>query len=136
MTGLPPFKNALRIAGGFALLFGALTVVSGGFVLFGGQTAMQLAGDAVRFVVWFNFLAGAAYMAAGIGMLRRKRWACWLALAILASTVAVICAFAVHVILGHAYETRTWLALTFRAALWAVNSWIAWKALRKARPAC
>jgi len=75
MTGLPPMEMGLRIAGGFALLFGALTVVSGGFVLFGGQTAMQLAGNVVRFVVWFNFLAGAAYMAVGIGMFLRKRWA-------------------------------------------------------------
>lgn len=34
------------------------------------------------FVLWFNFLAGFAYIVAGVGLWMRRRWAMWLAVAI------------------------------------------------------
>ena len=43
-----------------AVLFGLLTVFSGGRTLFGGEGARLAAGAIVPFVLWFNFVAGFA----------------------------------------------------------------------------
>lgn len=55
----------MRGAAAFAVGFGLLTIKSGGSVLLGGETARS-AGNYVPFVVWFNFIAAFAYVAAGI----------------------------------------------------------------------
>ena len=39
--------------------------------------ARQAAGHYVPFVLWFNFLAGFAYIVAGVGLWMRRRWAAW-----------------------------------------------------------
>lgn len=52
----------------FAILFGLLTLKEGGFVLFFDGPAREAAGSYVPFVLWFNFSAGFAYVAAGIGL--------------------------------------------------------------------
>ena len=53
-----------RLVAGFALVFGVLTIVSGGRVLFGGPEAQAAAGNAVHFVLWFNFLSGLSSLTA------------------------------------------------------------------------
>jgi len=111
-------RRAARFAGALALLFGIVTIVAGGRVLFGGETARQAAGDVVPFVLWFNFAAGFAYVVAGAGLLLAWRWAAWLSVAIAAATVAVFLALAVHVFLGGAYELRTVGAMTLRSLMW------------------
>lgn len=118
-----------RIAGGVALLFGALTVFAGGAALFGGDRTSELVGNAVPFVLWFNFLAGFAYMAAGGGLILSRRWALWLSAAILAGTVLVALFFAVNVLRGGMFEMRTVRALFFRAGVWAVITIVAARAL-------
>lgn len=60
----PTSSWLLRPTAVLATLFGALTVLSGGRALFGGSDM----GDVVAFVLWFNFLAGFAYVIAGIGL--------------------------------------------------------------------
>ena len=45
------------------------------------------------FVVWFNFLAGFAYIAAGVGLWVRRRWAVVLAAALAAGTALLWLAF-------------------------------------------
>lgn len=65
-----------------AVGFGLLTIKEGGTVLFGGESARAAAGNHVPFALWFNFLAGFAYVIAGAGLWARQRWAAWLALAI------------------------------------------------------
>lgn len=100
-----------------ALAFGLLTLKSGGGVLF--QEGPRLAaGDYVPFVVWFNFLAGFAYIAAAVGLWRWERWAARLAAAIAILTLAVFAAFGLHVLAGGAFEMRTVGALTLRLAVW------------------
>lgn len=111
-------RPGLWIAAGVAVVFGLLTVVSGGRALFGGPEARAAVGNAVPFVLWFNTLAGFAYVAAGIGLLTRKRWGVWLSVAILLATLVVFAAFGLHVFQGGAYETRTVGAMTLRAAIW------------------
>ena len=63
----------LRAAAVVALLFGVLTIVSGGRTLFGGEAVRQAAGAIVPFVLWFNFAAGFAYVVAGLGLWGRRR---------------------------------------------------------------
>ncbi|MCK8485381.1 hypothetical protein MUY21_15165 [Aliiroseovarius sp. S2029] len=103
-----------------ALLFGILTIFSGGNVLFGPTEARTAAGDYVPFVVWFNFLAGFAYVIAAVGLWLNKAWAIWLASLIAMATGVVILAFAVTVIGGSAFEMRTVGALALRFLFWTV----------------
>jgi hypothetical protein len=110
----------------FGILFGALTIVSGGSALF-NATAQQMAGNIVGFVLWFNFLAGFAYVIAGAGLLASQRWAVWLSMAIAAATVLVFIAFGVQVLSGRSYETRTVIAMGFRSLVWIVTSVAAYK---------
>lgn len=118
-------SRALKIVAGVAVVFGALTILSGGRALFGSDAARAAVGDAVPFVLWFNFLAGFAYIAAGIGLALGRRWALWLSAAIFIATAAIFAAFGVHVLQGGLYETRTLGAMILRTGVWAVISAIA-----------
>ena len=102
-----------------AVVFGLMTLREGGAVLFGSDGARQAAGDYVGFVVWFNFLAGFAYVVAGVGFALRWEWSRWLAVVIAAGSAIVFGIFALHIMQGGAYETRTVAAMTFRTLLWA-----------------
>ncbi len=110
-----------------AIVFGALTLKEGGAVLFGDGTARTAAGSFVPFVVWFNFLAGFAYVVAGVGLWLQRRWAAWLAIGIVAATAVVFATFGVHVLTGGAYEARTAGAMALRTLVWAVIAVLAWR---------
>jgi hypothetical protein len=101
-----------------AAAFGVATVVAGGRVLFGGAVARDAAGAFVPFVVWFNFAAGFAYVAAAAGLALGRGWSAGVAAAIAAATLLVFAAFGVHVAMGGAFETRTVVALAFRWGFW------------------
>lgn len=125
---------------GAALLavgFGLLTIREGGAVLFGDDTARQAAGQYVAFVVWFNFLAGFAYVVAGIGMGLWQRWAVGLALAIAVTTLIAFVAFGLHVANGGAYEVRTVIAMSLRSGVWLAIALVAYRFVwdRKGGPA-
>jgi hypothetical protein len=126
MTAAPP-DRLLRAAAIAALLFGLLTIASGGNALFGGAAAREAAGAYVPFVLWFNFLAGFAYVAAAGGLWLGRRWAAGLALAIAGATLLVFAAFGVHVLNGGAYETRTVGAMTLRSLVWLAIGGLAWR---------
>lgn len=121
----------VRLAGVVAILFGLLTLVSGGNALFGGPEARAAVGNAVPFVLWFNFAAGFAYIAAGGGLLLRRPWAIWLSGAIVLSTAVVFAAFGFHVQQGGDYEVRTVGAMTLRTVVWLAITAIAWFAWRR-----
>ena len=110
----------------FGILFGLLTIVSGGSALF-NAAAQEMAGNTIGFVLWFNFLAGFAYVIAGAGLLASQRWAVWLSMAIAAATVLVFIAFGVQVLSGRSYETRTVIAMGFRSLVWIVISIAAYR---------
>ena len=61
-------QRILKMLAVVAIIFGALTVFSGGRALFGDAQARASVGNAVGFVLWFNFLAGFAYVVTGIGL--------------------------------------------------------------------
>ncbi|MFX0541005.1 hypothetical protein ACEWPM_004635 [Roseovarius sp. S4756] len=109
---------SIVIAAIIAVFFGLLTVIAGGQALFGGAEARAAVGDAVPFVLWFNFVAGFAYVAAGIGLFLGRWWALQLSIAILAATILVMIAFGVHLLLGGAYEMRTVAAMSLRTVIW------------------
>lgn len=124
------FPKTLAIA---AIVFGALTVASGGSALFGDATVRAELGHVVDYVLWFNFVAGFAYVAAGIGLWRARRWGAWLAAVLALATAAVAIAFGWHVAGGGAYEMRTVGALVLRLGFWAAVSVVAWRSLGRPR---
>lgn len=100
------------------VLFGLLTIFSGGRALFGDAQAQAAAGNVVPFVLWFNFVAGFAYIAAGAGLWMKGSWVQRLTWAIALGTAIVSVAFAIVVIRGIPYEVRTAGALVLRLAYW------------------
>ena len=117
-TPRAPGTLALRTMALLAVAFGLLTLKEGGSVLFGSAAARAAAGAYVPFVLWFNFIAGFAYVLAGIGLWRGAGWAPMLAIAIATATVAVFAAFLWHVGAGGAWEARTMGAMILRSAIW------------------
>lgn len=117
----------LRAAAVLALVFGLLSVASGGRVLFGDDAARAAAGAVVPFVLWFNFGAGFAYVAAGAGLWLRRRWAWPLCGLIALATALVFAAFGAWVLGGGAHETRTTAAMALRTLVWLVIAGIAWR---------
>jgi hypothetical protein len=117
--------NVLAIV---AVLFGLLTIISGGRTLFDAE-ARQLAGNYVAFVLWFNFLAGFAYVVAGIGLWFWQRWAMWLSFAIAVATLIIFVAFGIQIWTGGSYEMRTVAAMGLRTITWLVISAVAYRKL-------
>lgn len=118
MTGRP---LSLKLAAIVAVVFGLLTIVSGGRALFAGADM----GAVVPFVLWFNFAAGFAYVVTGVGLWRTSGWAWMLSAGIALATAAVFAAFLLHVWQGGAYEARTMGAMILRTAVWIAIAAIA-----------
>ena len=117
------------VMGAVAILFGIMTIKSGGQVLFGDEAALAAAGNYVPFVLWFNFTAGFVYLIAGVGIALRKPWAVGLSLLIAASTLLVFAAFGVHIFTDGAYEERTLGAMVLRSTVWTVMFVLAYRQL-------
>ena len=80
---------AALVAGVFAVV----TIVVGGKTLLGDPAQRAAAGNIVPFVLWFNFIAGFAYVIAGYGIFLWRRWAAQLSAGIAIATVAAFIAF-------------------------------------------
>lgn len=118
--------SPLIIAAVVGILFGITTIASGGRALFGGPEAAAAVGNAVPFVLWFNFLAGFAYVITGGGLILRKRWAIWFSATIALATVGIFAAFGLHIVKGGTFEMRTVGAMSIRTFVWLVITGIAW----------
>ena len=114
-----------------AIAFGLLTIKEGGTVIFGDGAAREAAGNYVPFVVWFNFLAGFAYVTAGIGLWLQQRWAIFLAAGIAVATALTFAALGMHIYAGEAYEQRTVFAMSLRTLVWLTIPAVAAYALRR-----
>ncbi len=123
----------LRVASLLAIAFGLLTLKEGGMTLSGDAQALAAAGAYVPFVLWFNFLAGFAYVTAGVGLWMQRRWAVWLAVAIAVATALVFIAFGVHAASGGAYAERTVFAMSLRLLIWTAIAGFAWWRLLRQR---
>jgi hypothetical protein len=120
----------LIVASGVAVVFGILTIVSGGKVLFGDVAAQSAAGNAVPFVLWFNFLSGFIYVLAGVGIAMRRRWAVTLSIALAAAIAGVFVLFGLHVYQGAAFEMRTVGAMSLRLLIWLAIAAVAIRCCR------
>ena len=127
--------NANRIVNGVAyaaIVFGIVTVFTGGRALFGGPESRGEYGNVVPFVLWFNFLAGPVYFATGVGLLLWKRRAIYISLFLAVSTTLVFVAFGVHVIGGGAFEKRTIGALMIRSLFWIAVTIVSMRSVKRA----
>ncbi len=115
MSSSPPWVHPVAIA---AALFGLLTIFSGGTALFGGATAKAAVGDAVPFVLWFNFLAGFVYLLGAFALYRSTIWAHRIAWLLGLSTLLVFAILIVVALSGTPFEWRTVGAMTIRAGFW------------------
>jgi hypothetical protein len=102
-----------------AIVFGFATVISGGKSLF-TEVGSVAAGNYVPFVLWFNFVAGFAYVLAGVGMAQDRAWSRKLAVFIAAATCLVFVFFGIHIAMGGAYENRTVMAMVLRSGFWLI----------------
>ena len=131
MNTIPQGGWGLKVAGAFGLVFGLLTIFSGGTALFGDEAARAAVGNAVPFVLWFNFIAGFFYVLAGLGLLLKRRLAVWLSIAIAVAAALVLAAFGLHVAGGGLYEMRTVGAMLLRTAVWASIAAVSWRSMRR-----
>ncbi len=118
-----------RVVGVIAVVFGLASIVSGGRVVLSMDGAREAAGAYVGFVVWFNFLAGFAYVAAGIGLWMWRRWGALLAAVIAVATFLVAMGLSTHVWSGGAFEMRTVAAMVLRLAVWIAIAVVACQSL-------
>lgn len=123
-------KSSLKLLGIIATIFGLLTLISGGQALFLGPERGVDMGQVVTPVLAFNFLAGFAYVAAGIGIWKGQRWAARLAAALAAMTIIMFTYLGVHILSGGAFELRTVIAMGFRTAFWAMVAFVAMRGIR------
>ena len=121
MKGDPVFKVMAVVA----IVFGLLTIFSGGRDLFGDAQARAAVGNAVGFVLWFNFFAGFVYVLVGMAIWHGLRWIVWAASFLALTTALVAGLFGFHVLTGGAYEMRTVGALAIRIAFWTAVAVIA-----------
>ena len=112
-----------------AVVFGVMTIKSGGSVLFINGEARQAAGNYVDFVLWFNFLAGFFYIAAGIGIWLEKAWSPVAAVTLATLTLLVFGAFGGHILNGGEYEQRTVIAMSMRTLVWMAIAVTCWRQL-------
>ncbi len=115
-------STIIWILAAVAVIFGVLTIKSGGQVLFGDISYQKAAGNYVLFVVWFNFLAGFVYLAAGAGIWMCRHWAVWLSIFIATATIIVFAAFGVHILGDGEYAPRTYAAMSLRSLAWIAIS--------------
>ncbi len=102
------------------VIFGIMTIKSGGSVIFIDGEARQAAGNYVDFVLWFNFTAGFFYVATGIGIWLQKTWSLTAAIILAILTLMVFGAFGLYIYFGGEYEQRTIAAMSLRSTVWIV----------------
>ena len=110
-----------------AALFGLATLYSGGTALFGSPGDRAAVGNAVAFVLWFNFAMGFAYLGGAVLLVLRHRAAKPVAWAIGLATLAVFAVFLIAVLAGTPFEMRTVGAMILRAGFWlAIAATLTW----------
>ncbi|MBL7686406.1 MAG: hypothetical protein JNJ49_00115 [Bdellovibrionaceae bacterium] len=106
------------VLAGFLAVFGIATLKEGAAVLFFDSVARAEAGNYVPFVLWFNFLAGFAYVVVALAIARGAEWGRSGAAFIAGATAIVFVAFGLHILSGGLYEMRTLIAMSLRTSIW------------------
>ncbi len=111
-------KTVIKVLGGIAILFGIVPLISGGNALFVLHEIAKPTANIVPFVLYFNFAAGFAYIVAGAGLILLRPWSPSFAVAIALATTVVFAGLGAWILAGNAYEMRTVVAMSLRAAFW------------------
>jgi hypothetical protein len=111
------YKLLVKVSAIIAIIFGLMTLRSGGSTLFIEEVRAS-AGAIVMFVLWINFIMGFAYIAAGVGILTDRPWAKHLSLAIAGITLLTYAAFGLKIAMGGIYQIRTVKAMAVRSLVW------------------
>ena len=127
MSTLSDRSIGIWIITAIAVVFGLLTIKSGGAVLFVDGIFREQAGNYVPLVVWFNFLAGFVYLIAGGGLWLKKHWAVWMSIFIVTATLVVFAIFGIHILKGGMYEVRTIVAMSLRIVVWSLIAMFAYR---------
>lgn len=100
------------------LIFGLLTVSSGGRTLF-TDVGMNSSGNIILAILWFNFIAGFFYILAGVFALRLQKTPLKnLSIFLAISNTALLLYLFKVIFEGTLYESRTLLAMSFRTLFW------------------
>ena len=103
----------------FAIIFGIITIISGGKSLF-TEAGRVAAGNYVPFVLWFNFISGFIYVVTGVGLAQERAWSAQIAVFLAAAISLVFVFFGIHILMGGAYEIRTVAAMVLRSVFWVI----------------
>lgn len=114
----------------FAVIFGIVTIISGGKSLF-TEAGRVAAGNYVPFVLWFNFISGFFYVVAGVGLAQYRAWSARLAVFLAASISLVFVFFGIHILTGGAYEIRTVGAMVLRSGFWLIVARLSYLRFKK-----
>jgi len=91
-----------------SIVFGLLMLVSGAAVLFGG---FHMPGGEIPLLMpWINFISGAIYLIAGIGIVRRDFWSGSFNMTVAGLVVLVFSAYAWSVSKDISYGPAIWVA--------------------------
>lgn len=127
--------KTITFISGFLVVFGLLSILSGGRALF-TEAGIASRGNIVPLVLWFNFIAGFFYVAAGIFSYSLKGCVRKLS-TLLAITNGIVLLYLLnHIYQGDLYETRTLLAMTIRTTLWIVLAFYFSKSPKFTRVQC
>ncbi len=111
--------------------FGALTVFMSGSVIFDLFGIRAKEGNFVPFIVWTNFFAGWAYLAAAYGFVARQKWTAKLLGTFVAVLLVAFVALKMHINAGGIFEERTVKAMMFRMTVTTVFAAIAYFTINK-----
>jgi hypothetical protein len=101
------------------LIFGVMTLVSGGRAIF-TEEGIASRGHIVPLVLVFNFIAGFFYFFASILTFKLNPSVKMLAIALAVSCGMVWLYLIYHILHGGLYEHRTLVAMSFRTIFWVV----------------
>lgn len=101
------------------LVFGVMTVISGGRNLF-TETGIATRGNIVPLVLWFNFTAGFFYLVAAFSTFKMKTCVKKLSIVLAILNTIVLLYLAGHIYQGGLYENKTVVAMSFRTLFWIV----------------
>lgn len=128
MNNLKKYIPALIIGA-----FGALTVFLSGSVIFDLFGIRAKEGNYVPFIVWTNFFASLAYLAAAYGFITQQKWTFKLLLTVVVVLLAAFIGLQMHISGGGIYEEKTVKAMMFRMTVTAVMTAIAYFTINKTK---
>lgn len=124
-------KIAHLVAGIVAMVFGVVTLVEGGRMVFGSPEVWAAAGNVVPWVLYFNFSAGFVYVLTGGLTVLKKPVAAKLAVALAIANVLVLVSLFIFAATGGLFETRTMAAMGLRTVFWSVQAAVLYKVFGK-----